>query len=238
MTERRATDIRKKQTSNLKKDLIFTAVGLVFAAVPYIYPQDFLYFRFPFFVFIAYEFGLRAGLLTTLPNAMINLFIQPKWGGLQPGEAAVLSAMIISGPIAAYIASQMKKWELLFKRILLVLIICVIGLCYMTFQWLKDKPNIFKIPIICTIAVAAYFLYRYRKHLSYIQTLLWILVIYYFASFAVYIPIIRFNIDLSAFYQTLLSLFPADVLSVILGAAVLPQLENLSTVIKKDNSEL
>jgi hypothetical protein len=220
-----------------KKGIVFIILGVLFAALPYLYPTDFLFFRFPFFVFIAFEFGILAGLITTLPVAVINIFLTPQWENLNAGETTVMSAVIISGPIAALIAAKIKKYERLQKKFMPVLGLFILWICYELFLWMQGQANIFKIPIICTIALVAYFLFRYRKYIDYVRAFLWILMFYYFASFLIYAPLTRFNIDTSLFFSSLLSLFPADILAVILGGALLPQMKAMLDTMKEDNSE-
>ena len=231
------TEIQKTETGFLhgkRKDLLFLSIGMIFAAFPYLYPQDFLYFRIPFFAFIAFEFGIRAGLLSTLPLAIICLIIQPKWI-MNLDEAAVMSAMIITGPIAACIAAGIRKYERLQKKLLPLLGVFIAGLCYLLYSWVQSKPNIYKIPVICSIAVAAYFLYRYRRYIGYFRALLWILAIYYIAAFIIYVPISKLQPNPSVFFTVLISLFPADILSVILGGALLPQVEAIFNSMKHDD---
>jgi hypothetical protein len=217
-----------------RRDLFFISIGLIFAVFPYLYPQDFLYFRIPFFAFIAFEFGIRAGLQSTFPVTILSLIIQPKWEGVNLGEAEVISAMIITGPVVACIAAGVRKNERLQKKLLPLLGVFIAGLSYMLYIWLQGKQNIFKIPVICTIAIAAYFLYRYRKNIGYVRALLWILVLYYLAAFVIYFPISRFHPNPSLFLNIVLSLFPADILAVILGGALLPQMESLISTMKRE----
>lgn len=220
-----------------KKRIVFIILGILFTALPYLYPTDFLFFRFPFFVFIAFEFGILAGLITTLPVAVINIFLTPQWENLNAGETAVMSAVIISGPIAALIAAKIKKYERLQKKFMPVLGLFILWISYELYLWMQGQANIFKIPIICTIALVAFFLFRYRKYIDYVRAFLWILIFYYFASFLIYAPLTRFNIDASLFFSSLLSLFPADILAVILGGALLPQLKAMLDTMKEDNIE-
>jgi hypothetical protein len=219
-----------------KNEIVFIILGVLFAALPYLYPTDFLFFRFPFFVFIAFEFGIRAGLITTLPVAVINIFLTPQWENLNTGETAVMSAVIISGPIAALIAAKIKRYDKLQKKFIPVLGLFILCISYELYLWMQEQANIFKIPIICTIALVAYFLFRYRKYIDYVRAFLWILMFYYFASFLIYIPLTRFSIDAPLFFSSLLSLFPADILAVILGGAVLPQLKTMLDAMKEDNA--
>lgn len=219
-----------------KRDILFLTIGIVFSAFPHLYPQDFLYFRLPFFAFIAFEFGTRAGLLSTMPIALLNLFINPEWGGMTINEAQVMSAMIVSGPVVACIAALVRKNDHLQKKLLPLLGVFIAGLSYMLYSWLQNKPNVYKIPIICTIAVSAYFLYRYRKYIGYVRALLWILALYYIAAFIVYFAISRFNPSFSAYFNALISLFPADIISIILGGALLPQLESLLGTPKEEGN--
>jgi hypothetical protein len=218
-----------------KKDIVFIILGILFAGLPYVYPMDFLFFRFPFFVFIAFEFGVRAGLITTLPVAVINILLTPQWENLNADETVVMSAMIISGPVAAWIAAKIKKYEWFQKKFMPVLGFFILWICYALYFWMQKQANIFKIPIICTLAMVAYFLFRYRKYIDYVRAFLWILMFYYLASFLIYAPLTRFNIDASLFLSLLLTLFPADILAVILGGALLPQLKAMLKTMKEDN---
>lgn len=219
-----------------KKDIIFIILGILFAVLPFLYPMDFLFFRFPFFAFIAFEFGMRAGLVTTLPVALLNIFLTPKWETLKAEEITVMSAMIIAGPIVAIIAAKIKQYERLQKKFLPLLCLFILWICYALFLWTKEQSNIFKIPIICTIAVVAYFMYRYRRYIDYVLAFLWILMFYYIASFIIYVPMTRFHIDISAFFASLLTLFPADILAVILGGALLPQLKTMLNNMKEEST--
>lgn len=219
-----------------RKDIIFIILGILFAGLPFLYPMDFLFFRLPFFAFIAFEFGMRAGLITTLPVALLNIFMTPEWETLKAEEMTVMSAMIIAGPVAAVIAAKIKQYERLQKKFLPLLCLFILWICYALFLWTKGQSNIFKIPIICTIALVAYFMYRYRRYIDYVLVFLWILMFYYAASFIIYIPIARFRIDIPAFFASLLTLFPADILAVILGGALMPQLKTMLNNMKEENT--
>lgn len=208
-----------------KSDYVYLLIGLVFAALPYIFPKDYIYLRFPFITFIAFQFGPRAGILTTIPTALAVFIFSPEWVVAASTAPPVYAALLLSAPFVAYFAGIIKRYSDMQRRYLPLLGLFIAFLAYELYMWIQNKPYFIKAPFIFVIAIAAYFLFKYRPYLKYVKTFFWLLVIHYLISFILYFPLTRFSGTAGLFHDTLLYFLPGDILAAFLGAVFFPQLE-------------
>ncbi len=219
-----------------KSDFIFLGIGLLIAAMPYLFPGDFIFFRFIFFTFLAFEYGSRAGLITTVPLALIMLVVEPDWESIRTVAPTVFMAMIFAAPFIGFLSGKIRKHEETLKKLMPVLMLFGLGVILQLYLWVKDKPGIIKAPFIFIVFISFFFLFRYRKNLIFIRYFFWLLAIYYVIALLLFFVVSRFGLGIEAFYNSLVFLLPGDILSVFLAAVFFPQLELIMNSFRMEKS--
>lgn len=226
-----------KAASIERKDIIFLFIGILFAAMLYIFPEDFIYFRFIFFTFVGFQFGSRAGIITTLPLALTALLIHPDWTAVLNVSPPVFMAMLFAAPIIGYIAGRVKKHEKQLNRFTPLLWLIGLSVAFRMYLWALNKPPLIKAPFLFIIAISFYFLFKYRKNLIFIKYFFWLLVFYYTSALLLFFPLTRFSLGPVSFYTSALHLLPGDILTVFLAAVLFPQVEYLINSFKAASGE-